>query len=191
MYTLSRQDVADKLGISTRSVDRYVKSGKLRSKKEGKTIFIHTQDVANLAGEYKVQEPEVIIPENKKSSFQESVSEKTQSLVDPKTSLALEKIYIDLRQEIKQKDATIQDLAIKLWQAQEIAKNSVSLVEFKKSQFLLEESKWHMNHELESLRKEKETLLAKLKYEKTTTLFLIIGCVALIVASGFLLFMKA
>ena len=114
MYTLSRQDVADKLGISTRSVDRYVKSGKLRSKKEGKTIFIHTQDVANLAGEYKVQEPEVIIPENKKSSFQESVSEKTQSLVDPKTSLALEKIYIDLRQEIKQKDATIQDLAIKL-----------------------------------------------------------------------------
>ena len=48
MYTLTRQNTADKLDISTRSVDRYIKSGKLRSKKEGKIIYIHARDVANL-----------------------------------------------------------------------------------------------------------------------------------------------
>jgi predicted site-specific integrase-resolvase len=34
MYKYTRQEVAELLKISTRSVDRYVKSGKLRVKKE-------------------------------------------------------------------------------------------------------------------------------------------------------------
>jgi predicted site-specific integrase-resolvase len=42
MYNITRADAAEKLGVSTRSVDRYVKSGKLRSKKEGKIIYIHS-----------------------------------------------------------------------------------------------------------------------------------------------------
>ena len=49
MYTTTRQAAADILGISTRSVDRYVKAGKLRCKKEGKIIYIHTQDIQNLS----------------------------------------------------------------------------------------------------------------------------------------------
>jgi hypothetical protein len=61
--------------------------------------------------------------------------------MDAQSRATLEKIYLDMKQDIKTKDQAIQDLSIKLGQAQEIAKNSVSLIEFKKSQFLLEESK--------------------------------------------------
>ena len=40
MYTYTRQDAADFLWISTRSIDRYIKSGKLRSKKEWKIVYL-------------------------------------------------------------------------------------------------------------------------------------------------------
>jgi excisionase family DNA binding protein len=40
MYKYTRQEAADMLGISTRSVDRYIKSGKLRSKKDGKIVYV-------------------------------------------------------------------------------------------------------------------------------------------------------
>jgi len=67
--------------------------------------------------------------------------EDSQEIINAQSRATLEKIYLDLRTEIKQKDDKIAELSEKLGQAQEIAKNSVSLVEFKKSQFLLEESK--------------------------------------------------
>jgi excisionase family DNA binding protein len=40
MYKYTRQEAAELLGISTRSVDRYIKAGKLRSKKDGKIVYL-------------------------------------------------------------------------------------------------------------------------------------------------------
>lgn len=95
-----------------------------------------------------------------------------------------------MRTEIKQKDKLIQDLSIQLGQSQEIAKNSVSLVEFKKSQFLLEESKSYLNNETQKLREENETLHGKLKYEKSTNYILIAFCSLLVIAIGVVWFVK-
>jgi hypothetical protein len=58
-----------------------------------------------------------------------------------RSSTSLEPIYSDLREEIRKKDDVIQTLSLRLGKAEEIAKNSVSLIDYKKSQFLLEESK--------------------------------------------------
>ena len=41
LYTLTRQEASDTLNISTRSTDRYIKSGKLRSEKRGKIVYVH------------------------------------------------------------------------------------------------------------------------------------------------------
>ena len=49
MYTYTRQDAADLLWISTRSIDRYIKSGKLRSKKEWKIVYVNDDDIKNLS----------------------------------------------------------------------------------------------------------------------------------------------
>ena len=105
----------------------------------------------------------------------------SQSIVDAQSRATLEKIYLDLRSELQAKDRTIQDLSIRLGQAQEIAKNSVSLIEFKKSQFLLEESKGHLSHELEEAKRAKLELQQKLKYEKSTNYILIVFCVILVI----------
>jgi len=185
MYSITRQDAADILWVSTRSVDRYVKSWKLRSQKDGKIIYIHSEDIEKLSGKSSEKKQEIITPKNhsyterKSREFFENQSE-TRVQKATETPAALEKIYHDLRSEIKIKDQAIQDLSLKLGQAQEIAKNSVSIVEFKKSQFLLEESKWHLSGELSELKREKEALGQKLKYEKSTNYLLIWFCIILL-----------
>ena len=206
MYKVTRQDAAERLDISTRSVDRYIKAGKLRSRKEWKIIYIHEQDIENISGKNAEKQPEVII-NNRGGSFSSNSKQNSydplgsqQSTYDPlkevnianqnSSALALEKVYIDLRQEIKRKDQAISDLSIKLWQAQEIAKNSVSLIEFKKSQFLLEESKWHLAQEVTGLRQRTSDLDQKLKYEKSTNYILISFCVVLVIWLWLLWFLK-
>jgi len=195
MYTITRQEAADTLWISTRSVDRYIKAGKLRSKKEGKIIYIHSDDIEKMSGKSGQKKQEVIMP--KTSSYSERVRENVSETHISRernenlaSSATLEKIYHDLRNEIKTKDQAIQDLSIKLWQAQEIAKNSVSLIEFKKSQFLLEESKWHLSGEVSELKNEKQELAKKLKYEKSTNILLIIFCFILLCGVWILWFMQ-
>ena len=197
MYNITRQEAAEKLSVSTRSIDRYVKAGKLRSKKEGKIIYIHSVDIENLSGNANDKKPEVIMPkervsytESKSYTAQETPQTQSNEVMDPSSRATLEKIYLDLRSEIKTKDKAIQDLSIRLGQAQEVAKNSVSLIEFKKSQFLLEESKGHIASENAELKQVSTTLKEKLKYEKTTNYILIAFCVMLVIALWILWFIK-
>lgn len=184
MYKYTRQEAADMLGISTRSVDRYIKSGKLRSKKDGKIVYLKWSDVESMVWGNQTQQ-EVIVPGEKTQS--KSVAKKESS---SQTSAMLESIYSDLKKEIKYKDETIQELSQKLGRAEEMVKNSVSVIEFKKSQFLLEESKGHMNKEVDEVKKEKKKLQSELKYEKTTNLILIVFVVVLLAVAATIWFLS-
>ena len=186
-YNLTRQEVAKILDISTRSVDRYIKSWKLRSKKRWKVVYVNKNDVENLKS-WWTKIHEVIIPEKNKNKKEKIVE--SSSIEIHWENNTLNTIYKDLRDEISKKDEIIQQISIKLWRAEEIAKNSVSLVEFKKSQFLLEESKWYLSNEAQKLKEEKQDLEKDLKYEKTTNLVLIIFMIVLLIFCAILWFIK-
>lgn len=200
MYTLTRAEASQLLQVSTRSVDRYIKSGKIRTKKEWKIIYLHKQDVENIASQWDSQDQEVIIPQKKSQNsytykkqtqekeFIDKHPEEKSISKDYETHKTLEKIYIDLKYELKEKDKTIQDLSLRLGQAQEIAKNSVSLIEFKKSQYLLEESKSAISQEVEKLQNTQELLQEKIRYEKTSNYILLTICIFLILAIALLWF---
>ena len=47
-YMITRQDAADTLEISVRSIDRYIKSWKIRSEKKWKKVYVHTDDINNM-----------------------------------------------------------------------------------------------------------------------------------------------
>jgi len=183
MYQYTRQDVADKLNISTRSVDRYIKSWKLRAKKDGKVVYVKWSDIEAIISWSSVKQ-EVILPSNPVD--EKSIQKKTEHIV----SWGLDSIYKDLRQEISKKDEIIQSLSLNLWRAEEISKNSVSLIEFKKSQFLLDESRWYLNKEIEDLKSSNDKLNWDLKYEKTSNILLIIFVIALLIISGTVWFMQ-
>ncbi|MCH2189163.1 helix-turn-helix domain-containing protein [Candidatus Gracilibacteria bacterium] len=184
MYTLTRQEAADILYMSTRSVDRYIRSGKLRSEKRGKIVYVHEADVNNIAGKTE-KKPHLIIP---KEAIQEpSVTVSTPSVSSPGV---LDKVYDDLRGEIKKKDELITELSLRVGRAEEIAKNSISLADFKKSQFLLEESKGHLGKEVEHLAEKNSNLQKELKYEKNTNIILIVFVLFLLIAAASIWFIR-
>jgi len=183
MYNLTRQDAAEKLNISTRSIDRYIKSWKVRAKKDGKVVFVSETDIENLLSWGSVKQ-EVIY---EKQNMEEKNIVKHDSSA---ATWTLEKIYEDLRWEIQKKDEIIQTLSIRVWKSEEVAKNSVSLIDFKKSQFLLEESKGSLHKEIEDIEKEKNNLKRELKYEKTTNIILIVFVILLLAIAGTIWFVK-
>lgn len=195
MYSYTRQDVADMLQISTRSVDRYIKSGKLRAKKEWKIVYVNDDDVKNLLWTWEIKH-EIIektkYDNSKKIENYEFIKSNSESKeIEVKSNFktyALDKVYEDLRAEIKQKDETIQDLAIKLWRAEEIVKNSVSMIDFKRSQMLLEDSKTHLWTAISELKAKNENLEEKVKYDRITIFILVIFLVALLSISAVLFF---
>ncbi|MDD2908029.1 MAG: helix-turn-helix domain-containing protein [Candidatus Gracilibacteria bacterium] len=193
MYKHTRQEAADMLGISTRSIDRYVKSGRLRSKKDGKVVYIKLSDLENLISGGMVNQE--IIVEKKQASNKSNNNEayfSTSKEVDFPSNIKnqMDEVYDDLRNEIKEKDVVIRELSIRVGRAEEIAKNSVSLIDFKKSQFLLEESKTSLNQTLSDLQAEKETITSELKYQKTNNLILLISLIVLFAIAGTIFLIK-
>lgn len=180
MYKLTRKEAADLLNISTRSVDRYIKSGKIRTKKDWKVVCVNEEDISRLKNNWdSIQE--VILPSKKENNTNNDSDFVTDYIPSDSKSLSvLDNIYDDLKKEIIKKDSVIQDLSIKLWRAEEMAKNSISLIEFKKSQFLLEEWKEFLSQEITDLKTEKNRLLKDLNYEKSTNSILMIFILVLI-----------
>ncbi|NDK08558.1 excisionase family DNA-binding protein [Candidatus Gracilibacteria bacterium] len=180
MYKLTRKEAADLLNISTRSVDRYIKSGKIRTKKDGKVVCVNEEDISRLKNNGdSIQE--VILPSKKENNTNNDSDFVTDYIPSDSKSLSvLDNIYDDLKKEIIKKDSVIQDLSIKLGRAEEMAKNSISLIEFKKSQFLLEEGKEFLSQEITDLKTEKNRLLKDLNYEKSTNSILMIFILVLI-----------
>jgi hypothetical protein len=95
-----------------------------------------------------------------------------------------------LRGEIKEKDRIVTELSIRLWQAEEIARNSVSLIDYKKSQFLLEESRSNLNQAIIDLESDKEWLEKELKYQKINNIIMLVALVTLFAIAGTLFLLK-
>jgi len=186
MYKLTRQEVADKLNISTRSVDRYIKAGKLRAKKDWKIVYVKQADVDNLIWWTEINQ-EVIVD---KKNVANASSQKIRTKSEDNVAGTLWAIYKDLKEEIKNKDQLIQVLAMRVWKAEEVAKNSVSLLDFKKSQYLLVESKETLEKDLQNLATEKEKLKLELKYEKTSNIILIFFVIILLGIAWTIWFME-
>lgn len=199
MYTLTREEASEKLGVSIRSVDRYLKSGKLRSEKDWKVVMINEDDVNSILW-WWTKKQTIITPEkaaeNNNTTSQKNIPHNfetkeiaTEADINQQNS-KLESIYEDLREEIKEKDKKIWELTFKLWKMEEVVKNSISLIEFKKSQFLLEESKQATQKDLDSVKKEKEIIEEKYKDEKNVNNILIVVSVVLFILLAYIWYSK-
>ena len=189
MYKYTRQEAAEILGISTRSIDRYIKSGKLRAKKEWKVVLVKSSDLENM--NWWASKKQEILTDNNYSTPRQNIKVESKWIdLKEKLNASLDEVYTDLRTEIKDKDMLIRELSIRVWRSEEIAKNSVSLIDFKKSQFLLEESKSSLNQWLVDLEEDKKKLQWELKYQKTNNFILIIAIVVLFAIAGTIFVIK-
>ena len=196
MYNINRQEASEILWVSTRSIDRYIKSWKIRAKKNWKIILLKDSDINALSWTTTVKHKVIISSENKTSnnSDLEIREESSKGLVKKaeyeKVLATFENMFSSFREEIKNKDSKIEELSIKLWRAEEQKSNSIDMMEYKKVQFLSEEAKKSLSNTLEKEKSEKEKINKELKYEKTTNKLLIIFIVILFIISGVIFFMN-
>lgn len=193
MYNINRQEAADILWISTRSIDRYVKSWKIRSKKDWKIVLVNSDDVNILNSSSKVIH-KVILSENDSINTEIKTNSINSHIVKKdeyeKVLSTFEKMYSGFREEVKQKDEKIQELSIRVWKAEQEKSNSIDLMEYKKVQFLSEQSKSELSSKLEKEISLNRKTIDELKYEKNTNKLLIVFIVVLFVISGFIFFVN-
>lgn len=104
VYTISREDAARMLGVSTRTIDRYVSSGKIRSKRDGKLLLLHEDDIEKQRSGGQQKDYEVI-------DLPKPLSVQSTSY-DPRESHT--EIMHAIESVIREKDAVIQDLTFKI-----------------------------------------------------------------------------
>lgn len=192
-FSLDRYAAADTLAISTRTLDRYVKAGKLRSKKVGKKVFVHDGDLDILKNELgrevddsaRQEDIEFIKPkaEDGEIVFFEDVKKDTGFRRKP-VLVDYQDLFEDAQKRIDDKDRVIRELSYRVGQAEAELKNSVSMIEFKKTSYLLEAAKTKGDEEKAVAQKEVESIAKRLESEKTITSILAVALAILLL--GFL-----
>ncbi|MFH0834143.1 MAG: helix-turn-helix domain-containing protein [Patescibacteria group bacterium] len=134
-YSITREEAAEKLGISIRTLDRYLKRGKLKAKlSPSRQVLIHAQDLERVA---KILAK---IPAPKKSSSKEktfAASAEAEAFEIP-TEAVEEKIFRELYEEankdLKAKQEKLEAASFRVGQLEAQLKSSVPLLEFKQKE---------------------------------------------------------
>lgn len=142
-FTIDRVEAARRLSVSTRTVDRHIKSGKINTKRIGKKMFLDEDDIESLrkAGEASLSnENYVVILDTKDTSHTNSSS---WEIIDPKKEKIpnFATLYSDAQKTIAKKDEIIQDLSYRIGKVETELKSAIPLVEYRKTTFLLESAK--------------------------------------------------
>jgi hypothetical protein len=156
-FSLDRESASRRLGVSSRTIDRHIQAERIRTRRIGKKMFLEEDDIEALrmADPARREEDYIVISdENTQKTMPEIVSS-SQSLMDPKQNNAalaeIVRIYEDARGLIAEKDATIQNLSYKLGKIESELSNSVPVLEYKKTTFLLENAKSKSDSDADTL----------------------------------------
>lgn len=166
-FILDRIDAASRLWVSSRTIDRHIQAGRIKTRRIGKKIFLDDEDVeilrnmdpARSEDDYTILDDRTqdddreILPPSQKP-----VMPHTNSLIDQSAVTELVRLYDETRGIIIKKDETIQDLSYKLWKAETDLKNMIPLVEYNKATFLLESAKAKHDMDGSSSREKIQTL---------------------------------
>ena len=146
---LSREETADRLEISTRTLDRYVRRKLLKPHRRGKRTMFLRADVEALASAPGPQTHVV------GGGGAEHLPAEQHPQLEALISLAQE-----MHGEIRKKDQEIAHLSFELGKYQEIAKNSVPLLESRKQEVAKEEEIGELKRDLISARFGKQVFLS-------------------------------
>lgn len=168
-FTLDRNEAALRLGVSTRTIDRYIQNEKIRTRRIGKKMFLEEDDVEILREEDSARrEDDYEVVENPiKILHEEEITEnKSQNSLmisaDAKMAITeLSRIYNDAQTIIAEKDETIRNLSYKVGKLETELQNSVNRAEFSRAEILLEtaenknqETSRHFNDKISTLEQE-------------------------------------
>ncbi len=158
-FSLDRDQASRRLGVSSRTVDRHIQAGRIRTRRIGKKMYLEEDDIETLrmADPARREEDYIVIHDDMAEHDRPEITRTERQVIDPKqTNMALAeivRIYEDARDQIARKDTTIQELSYKLGKAETELANSVPALEYKKNTFLLESAKSKSDNDADTLNK--------------------------------------
>ena len=130
-YTVARETAAETLGISTRTLDRYIKRGKLRTKSVGgRNVLIHEKDLAQFARKLSggKSRPAKRTTHSMKREFEGEAVEVATENVEEKV---FRELYEEANKDLKTKQEKLEAASFRVGQLEAQLKSSVPLLEFK------------------------------------------------------------
>lgn len=181
-YTINRNQAASMLWVSTRTIDRYVKSWKLSYKKIANKVILNEEELKILQSEFSSLRQEIST---------ELIWEKEERWlsVKPISDIAtldekLEKFYLIFQEKDKQideKNKIIFMLQQRIGELEAKIQTMIALPDYnKEKQQAIEEKK--------ALEAKLEKLTSKVKEQETKTLVVICFAIILIIVAGFFYF---
>lgn len=195
-YSISREAAASYLGVSTRTIDRYVKSGKLSYKKVANKVILAKEQVDELKEEFAMLHQDWYQTEVVSGDDRATVSEST--AVQPMSSHNANNATIrqlDQKMDkffdlIREKDGNIEDknkmifvLQQKLGEMEGRLKHMIALPEY-------HEEKQQLIHDKEKLEQKVRDLHKGYQSEKRKNTVYIAIMLALICAAVVMIFLK-
>ena len=177
-YTVTRNQAANLLGVSTRTIDRYVKSGKLSYKKVANKVILNEEELRILQNEFSSLRQEVST---------ELIWEKDSSLsVRPVTNMSsidekLDKFYLIFQEKDKQideKNKIIFMLQQRIGELEAKIQTMIALPDYnKEKQQAIEEKK--------ALEEKLAKMKARVKEQETKTYVIIIFAIIFIIIAWY------
>ncbi len=152
-FAIDRVEAARRLSVSTRTIDRHIQAGRIRTKRIGKRMFLHEDDIETLRLlESPHKEEDYVVVFDEKDDSHEIINPTREIVQQNATNLPdFSRLYEDSQNIIQKKDEIIQDLSYRLGKSETELKNSIPLVEYKKATFLLESAKNKTDSDAQSL----------------------------------------
>jgi len=114
-FTLDREGAAARLGVSSRTIDRHIQAGRIRTRRIGKKMFLEDEDIEALRNmdPARRQDDYVIVMEDEVMTTP-IISKKETITYEAQAITELVRLYEETRGIIAKKDETIQELSYRL-----------------------------------------------------------------------------
>lgn len=179
-FSLDRDQASRRLGVSSRTIDRHIQAGRIRTRRIGKKMYLEEDDIETLrmTDPARREEDYIVIHDDAPNPERPEIMTKERQVANPKEiNIALAeivRIYEDARDQISRKDATIQELSYKLGKAEVELANSVPALEYKKNTFLLESAKSKSDNDADALGRRITTLESEVGKRNSAIVTLVI-----------------
>ncbi len=167
VYSIDRNLAAESLKVSLRTLNRYITTGVLRAKREGRRILLCEDEIL------KLQKKKQQFLENAKidrflirSGRQGDLPVRNDKAV-PSTEKIFQKLYCDLLLDMKEQQKRLEGANYRVGQLEAQLKNTVPLLEHHAASLKLKEKEAELLKEKEKLAQE----LRQAKTDKEKTLF--------------------
>ncbi|MFN7160918.1 MAG: helix-turn-helix domain-containing protein [Candidatus Gracilibacteria bacterium] len=195
LYNVDRKEASDFLQVSERTVDRYIRAGKLTFKKVGHHVYLSKDELESLKNTLVQNVEQVSIVSESKAHEQKAVAPIDLSSASYKDieNQIFKNLYDNTKQELDKKQREVEILNYRLGKIEFEIKNTVPLLEYSKEKDTLEDQ----NAELKSLMEVKEKELSEafqsLRIErKIKSVYLVFVLAAILFGSiGILLYFGA